>query len=119
VRKAIETHRFLLPIAPLAVDIPLQKARIARRQRDWDGMEAQLDLMYRMETGRHPLLVLGDGTPVDYARLGTHFFSLELSEAERRGVDRMLDESCRLRELRRLTLRLYALSDVVVPIAAA
>jgi hypothetical protein len=118
VRRAIETHRFLLPIAPLVVDIPLQKARIARRRRDWAGMEAQLDAMYRMETGAVPLLVLADGTGVDYAALGRHFAGMDLGDHQRRPANRMLDVGCRLLELRRLTLRLYALPDLVVPTCA-
>jgi len=50
IRRAIEANPILLPIAPMMVDIPLQKARIARSRRDWGAMAQHLAAMRRMET---------------------------------------------------------------------
>ncbi len=113
VRRAIGTHRFLLPLAPLVVDIPLQKARIARRGRRWGEMEAHLHAMYQMEAGARPLCVLDDGTEVDYALLGRYFASLVLPPERRAAAEKMLDATARLRSLRALTTRLYAPPELV------
>lgn len=66
VAEAIEQHAFLIPLAPLVIDIPLQKARLARSRQDWRGMEQQLRVMYEMEAGIRPLCVLRDGTAIGY-----------------------------------------------------
>ena len=113
VRRAIDTHRFLLPLAPLVVDIPLQKARIARRDRKWEEMEGHLHLMYEMETGARPLCVRDDGTRADYALLAEYFRSLALAGDERRASEKMLDPAARMHTLRGLTTRLYAPPNMV------
>ena len=113
VQRAIETHDFLFPIAPLMVDIPLQKARIARRLRDWMGMERHLQAMYEMEVGDSPLCVLTDGTIVSYQFLEDRFKSLDLNERQRHAVESRLDRRTRLREFRHLGVKLYALPKLV------
>jgi hypothetical protein len=113
VRRAVDTHRFLLPLAPLVVDIPLQKARIARRNRNWAEMEGQLHAMYEMEAGTRPLCVLEDGTVVDYALLGRYFASLAIPDERRGAAEKMLDPVARLRALRAVTTRLYAPPELV------
>ena len=113
VRQSLEAHRFLLPFAPLITDIPLQKARIARRERDWRAMERHIDTMYEMETGSRPLCVLANGTVVDYSLLDGYFRSLDLGEDQRSAVEKLMRLQTRLGEFLRLTLRLYALPDLV------
>lgn len=115
IRDALETHGFLLPVAPLIVDIPLQKARIARRERDWPLMARRLEEMLAMEMEAQPLCVLSDGREIGYPTLRGFFAGMEMEPARRVGVDRVLNRDDRLREFRRLTTRLYALPGLVTP----
>jgi hypothetical protein len=113
VHRAIELHTFLLPAAPLLVDIPLQKARVARARRDWQAMERHLTEMYEMEVGRRPLCVLADGQSIDYAVLAGHFSTLQLEGPQRAMVERLLAVENRLRDFRQLTTKLYLIPGMV------
>lgn len=115
VRAAMELHPFLLPLAPLIVDIPLQKARIARRENDWPLMARRLAEMLEMEMEARPLCVLSDGREIGYGTLREFFAGMELEPGQRAAVDRLMSRDDRLREFRRLTTRLYALPGLVTP----
>ncbi|HEX8274252.1 MAG TPA: hypothetical protein VF615_16570 [Longimicrobiaceae bacterium] len=113
VQRAIETHDFLFPIAPLMVDIPLQKARIARRVRDWPAMERYLRSVYEMQVGDSPLCILTDGTVISYQFLEDRFKLLDLEERHRVVIEEKLGLRARLREFRHLGVKLYALPKLV------
>jgi len=113
IRRAIEANPILLPIAPMMVDIPLQKARIARSRRDWGAMAQHLAAMRRMETGDRPLCTLSDGMVIDYASLGSYLRGVVHGEHQQAAMRRLLDANARLRGFRRLTTKLYALPGLV------
>jgi hypothetical protein len=111
--KAIGIHRFLLPLAPMAIDVPIQKARIARSRRDWRAMEQHLKTMYMMETGDRPLCLLSGGAAVDYSLLRRYFEGKDFPERYAAVVQRLLHLHTRLREFRRLTNKLYLIPNLV------
>ncbi len=112
-RQAMDTHRFLMSMAPLLIDIPMQRARIARRRSDWPDVEAHLDQLYRMESGAVPLCVLSDGTRIDYVSIAA-FLGEEALAALPEAKARIGDVEARLAACWRAIARLYALAPITI-----
>jgi len=105
---AVRERPCLLPATPLNADIPLQKARIARRRRLWQEMALHLEELREMQADLRPLCLLSDGTPVYYRTLGQVFDAVgELTPDQQSAIRNLLDKSQRLRAVSRRIRQLY------------
>lgn len=114
VGNAIEVHRFLTPIAPMVVDVPLQRARLAKAELDWNAVRRELTIMRDMQVGRRPLVELRDGTEVTYTTIGDYCASLDVPAELRARFRELLDPDERLRDFRRHSSKLYVVPGLMV-----
>jgi hypothetical protein len=107
-RRAIDSEHCLIPCALLNSDIPLQHARIARRQGNWPRVVAELSLLSDFESGRRPLQLRSDGTSVTYAFIEAMCcLGLDLKGSEGQAVRDYLDEGYRIPQLDRWIRSFY------------
>jgi Lantibiotic biosynthesis dehydratase C-term len=112
---AVSEQRCLLPATPLNADIPLQKARIARRRRRWQEMALHLGELHQMQADERPLCLLGDGTAVYYRTLGQVFDAAgTLTPDQQTAIRNLLDKSQRLRAVSRRVRQLYTPSHLLI-----
>src|SRR5215210_1499474 len=107
--RAIDCDSCLAPCAPLNSDIPLQRARIARRRNDWDAVARQLSRLAEFETGRRPLYQCSSGLLIDYDFL-THLCqaSPDLSAEDRELIHQYISRERRIGRLNRWIRSFYA-----------
>lgn len=112
---AVSEQRCLLPATPLNADIPLQKARIARRRRRWQEMALHLEELREMQADERPLCLLDDGTAVYYRTLGQVFDAAgALTPDQQTAIRNLLDKSQRLRAVSRRIRQLYTPSHLLI-----
>lgn len=112
---AISTHGFLIPFAVHCVDFRFQRARIARRRRQWPHVRAHLDSVRRMWAGEAPFCHLRDGRSVTLHEIRAFYSSLPLSGEQRRRVRHVLDPDHHFDSLQRTEEQIYVLPDFVIP----
>lgn len=112
---AIDREACLAPCAPLNADIPLQRARIARRRNDWNGVVRELSLLADLETGRRPLHRRPEGPPIDYELIG-HLCQVNprLSEADRAVLHQYIAPEHRIPRLNRWIRGFYAPKGLLI-----
>jgi hypothetical protein len=100
--RAIDREECLAPCAPLNADIPLQRARIARRRNDWQVVARELSLLADLETGRRPLHRRPGSPPIDYDLI-THICQSNpnLSAADRAVIHQYVAAEHRIPRLNR------------------
>lgn len=112
---AIDSEIALVPCAPLNSDIPLQRARVARRLGDWPRVTRELSLLADLESGRQPLQQRTDGLVVTYPLIERMCFSRsKIGEDERQMVREYLDLSGRISRLNRW-IRSFYLQRGIIP----
>ncbi|MEM6454308.1 MAG: hypothetical protein AAF772_04365 [Acidobacteriota bacterium] len=129
-RAAIRRHPFLLPLARVHEEFAVQRARICRNRRDWDGMHHHLERTEQMLTNDLPLcdLASDDGardrvappgsdpatTRDVYYRAVLDFCRDCLDEDEAAGFDAQTNLPRRLDEFRNFTGQIPAPSGFVI-----
>lgn len=112
---AVDAERALLPALPLSADIPLQKARIARRQRHWSEMRRHLRQLCDVQAGRRPLCVLSDGKEVTYELLGRLYGDRSrFSREQQRAIADLIDLDQRLAWANRRVQDLFAPRELLI-----
>lgn len=113
--KAINLEACLFPCAPLNSDIPLQRARIARRQGNWPKVARELSLLADLECGRRPLLQRDDGIAITYTLLERRYLSRSIShDPEIRLIYEYLDPGARMRRLNDWLRSFYLQNGIIV-----
>ena len=105
--KAIEENELLMPCAPLLVDIPLQRARLARHAKQWNVMQHHLERLVDIQEGSLPLCVLSDGRRVDYEMLTEFFAGIDSDETSQQMVESLVDAGKRRKMAYRFVSSLY------------
>jgi hypothetical protein len=105
---AIDREECLMGCAPLNADIPLQRARIARKSGDWECVAKELTVLANLETCREPLYRRIDGLSIDYDVLAHRCASGgDLSEGDRHVIREFTDPSHRISRLNRWIRSFY------------
>lgn len=116
IRATCESAPYLKPFAPLAFDIVLKRARLARDYQCWREMEHHLRRLWQMMMGREPLFGDGGGRALNLAELADHCAALPDPEGRHRSIVAFwLDPGARAQSYRRYASSLYALPGLVLP----
>lgn len=116
--RAIDTRFFLLPMAPLLTDIPLQKARVALRRRRCSRFEEALLELRAIQLDRRPLCVLSSGDPIHYEDVARHLRSLPphaLSPEVRQAAEALMEVPIRMQGFMARYVEFYAPQDTLIP----
>lgn len=115
VRRVIERHSFLMPIASRCADFHLQRIRISRGKRCWEEMEDRIEAARRVLRDEEPLFTFSDGTPVHFATLASFYDSLpNLCSEKRAEIRTIYDSASRLGEFERFVQALYTLPGFAI-----
>lgn len=116
VRTIIGLHEFLLPIAIQCVDFVIQRARVARREKQWQEAAGLIRIVHEIFSGLRPLCVLPSGRAVGLPGLRAFFASLPLSEEQRAQADRLMGAHIPVAQrIEYLEEMIFTLPDVVIP----
>lgn len=113
--EALGEHRFLLTMANIFCEFCVQRARVAREQRDWPALERYLETARQMVISRQPLCVLEDGEEVFVVTIARFFERFELDESDREKIAEFHDEDFLTRRFDKFIYRLPMPRDFVVP----
>lgn len=109
VAAAISRYGFLEPLAMVAVDMELLRARIARDARRWDEMAQRIRTARRKMSAEEPLLTLPNGDDLSFRRLESEF-----PRGRRSGLAELFDAESRIRIFDRYAASLYALPGFLI-----
>lgn len=113
--RAIDAELCLAPCAPLNSDIPLQRARVARRLGDWSRVTRELSLLADLESGRVPLQQRADGLIISYDLIeGMCTKNIDLGTDNWKVLHEYIDLSSRLARLNRWIQSFYLQKGVVI-----
>lgn len=115
VKQVLETYGFLTDMALAGKDFTVQRARVARNQRDWQAMESSLARARGMISGEIPLLELSDGREVFVDTVIDHYRRCRLNEEERQALEYYFDTDRNLGLFDRQTWRISFPSGFIVP----
>ena len=95
---AINGETWLLPAALMLPDVDLQKARIARRRRQWSVLEDHARRLVDVAADRVPLCV-GQRGPIYFSTVTDHLLKLDLAAAEQQTAEALADRDLRCEEI--------------------
>jgi hypothetical protein len=113
--EAISAEFCLAPCAPLNSDLPLQRARVARRLGNWSKVASELSLLADLESGRRPLCYRDDGLAINYPLLES-MFSQKFTSGDPGAylVREYLDHHARIRRLNQWIRGFYLQEGAIV-----
>ena len=91
VKRVLATYGFLTDMALAGKDFTVQRARVARNQRDWAAMDNALGQARGMVAGEVPLLRLEDGREIFIETVVDHYRQCRLNEVEREALEYYFD----------------------------
>lgn len=116
VRIIIGLNDFLLPMAIQCVDFVIQRARVARRERQWKEAERQIRSVHEIFLGLCPLCVLDSGREIGLPDIRAFFAALPLDEEQRARADKFMGAhipvAARIEYLEEM---IFTLPDLVIP----
>jgi len=115
VKDALHAFSFLIPLARACQDFSVQRARVARSERDWPAMWHHLDRARDMVANLQPLCVLRDGSEIFYETVADFCRGCPLSDEERAALEYYYDSEHRMRLFEADTCRIQIPSGFVVP----
>ena len=116
IRWLISRKGFLLPLAVHCTDFIIQRARVARRAGDWEGVQRHLWTLRSVCEGTQPYCVLGPGRSVGQHDLKKFFAALDLDDRQKIQAERFLHGDLSAAETTaRIAERIFALPDMVIP----
>jgi len=116
IRWLIGREGFLLPLAVHCTDFIIQRARVARRAGDWEGVRRHLRTLRSVCEGTQPYCVLGPGLSVGQHDLERFFAALDLDDRQKIQTERFLQGDLSAEETTaRIAERIFALPDMVIP----
>lgn len=115
VRRGLEKHSFLMPIANQCSGFRLQRIRISRSQRLWEEMADRIEAVRKMLRDEEPLCTFSNGTPLSFGELARFYESIpSLGEVERAAIRTVYDPVLRLEQFERLAKTLYVLPGFAI-----
>jgi hypothetical protein len=116
VRTLIGLNGFLLPLAIQCADFVIQRARVARRERQWKEAEHHVRTIHEIFSGLRPLCVLDSGRAVGLADIREFFAALPLDKEQRSHADRYLGDHIPVAvRVEYLEETIFTLPDLVIP----
>ena len=115
VRQVVETYGFLKDLALAGQDFTVQRARVARNQREWRAMEDHLARARGMITSDVPLVRWSDGREVFLSEVMEHYRSYRFNEVERQALEYHFDTERSLGLFDKQTWRINFPSGFIVP----
>jgi hypothetical protein len=115
--QAVDRRRWLMGMAYDCYEFKMHRARIARDRCRWREMREHAEASAEMRSGRRPLCLLSDGTPIALGDIRQFYDSLPLSEDDREAVSWIVDEDQGSREAARFVRSMFRLSGFVIQYA--
>ena len=116
IKKAIDRHDFLIPVAIHCTDFIIQRARIARRECQWQEAQSYIWMIRDIYSNQRPLCVLESGRPIRLSDLREFYASLPLDDEQRDQSQRFIGEGITVSErVEYLEEMVFSLPDVVIP----
>lgn len=116
VRTIIGLNGFLLPMAIQCADFVIQRARVARREKQWKEAERHIRTIHDIFSGLRPLCVLDSGRAIGLPDIREFFAALPLDEEQRAQADKFMGSHIPVaKRVAYLEEMIFTLPDFVIP----
>jgi hypothetical protein len=116
VRTMIGLNGFLLPLAIQCADFVIQRARVARREKQWKEAEQHIRTIHEIFSGLRPFCVLDSGQAIGLSEIREFFAGLPFDDEEKALAHRFIGAHIPVEDrVEYLEEIIFTLPDVVIP----